>query len=135
MNKQKKEVLPSFCLPFLPSFLHKYTRSPVPSTDPTLGLSSGPNRPPCPQGADDEQVNRLMAGGYKLDDAKAGQRERVTGGVTLEMVVREGPCKGVPFDKDLNGERRNIWAENIPVSWYSSCKGPERDCAGKSQKS
>lgn len=65
----------------------------MPSADSALGLSSGPNRPPCPQGADEEQVNRLMAGGCKLDDDKAGQRETVTGGVTLEMLVREGRCK------------------------------------------
>lgn len=29
-------------------------------------------------------------------------------GVTLEMVVRKGPCEGVTSDKDLNEERKTI---------------------------
>ena len=28
--------------------------------------------------------------------------------VTLETGVREGPCKGVPFDKDQNEQRKTI---------------------------
>lgn len=26
-----------------------------------------------------------------------------------------------------------MWAENVPDSGHSMCKGPERDCAGESQ--
>ena len=71
MNKQKKEVLPSFH----PSF-QKYRQSRVPSSVLALGLSSGPKRPPCPQGAGNrKQRHKLMAGGHKLDGDKSGQRE------------------------------------------------------------
>lgn len=57
------------------------------------------------------QRHKLMAGGHKLDGDRSGQR--VTRGVALETVVGRGPRKALLFHKDLNGERRNIWAENF----------------------
>lgn len=81
-----------------------------------------------------EQRHKLMAGGHKLDGDKSGQRERVTRGITLEMVVGGSPRKALPFHKDLNGEWRNTQAKNFQALG-TACHGPEGDRPGESGKS
>lgn len=76
-----------------------------------------------------EQRHKLMAGGHKLDGDKSGQRERVTRGITLEMVVGGSPRKALPFHKDLNGEWRNTQAKNFQALG-TACHGPEGTVLG-----
>lgn len=45
-------------------------------------------------------------------------------------MVREGPCKAVPFDNDLNEERKNIWGKNVPGIGNSTCEGLKGDTLG-----
>lgn len=47
------------------------------------------------------------------------------------MVVGRGPRKALLFHKDLDGERRNIWAENFQAVG-TACAA---DCPGESGKS